>query len=429
VNSTVEKLNETKVKLTIEVPFVELQPHVNHAYTLFSEKVSIPGFRKGKVPRAMIDQKVGRAAVVDEAINNSMSGFYSFALKEHNLAVMNRPKVEITEFIDNEKLTFTAEVEVRPEISLPDFSKIEIVVDDIEIADSEVDEQVEVLRQRFGKLNTLENTPAKKGLFVSIDLEATIDGKEIEGGTAKSISYEVGSNSMIDGLDDALEGLNVGESKTFDTKLVGQAEGEKGEVKVTLQAVKERELPPLDAEFVKKASEFETLEELKADLKSRIERVKRLDQASQARDLLVEKILKEENIPVPTSIVEDEVTQHLESEGRQNDEAHKKEVTDQLIEQLKREILFDTIVSAENITPNDDELTQYIYRASANYGMNPDDFIKEISNAGQVNSMVAEVSRAKALAAIISRVKVVTKSGKVVDIESLNKTPEQTAAN
>jgi len=427
VKSAVEKLSPTRVKLSIEVNFEELEPYIAGAYKTLGERINIPGFRKGKIPTAMIDQRVGRPAVLDEAINSGLSPFYSAALKEENVFVIGRPTIEIKELVDREKFSFTAEVDVRPELALPNFSEITLTVDDVVVSDDEVAEQVDALRARFGTLTTVEKI-IENGDFVSIDLVATVDGKEVDGGTANDISYEVGTNRMVDGLDEALAGLKAGESKRFDTKLVGQKDDEKGAVDVTVKAVKHRDLPELNDEFAKLASEFETLAELRADVQTRLERVKHLEQGAHARDLLVEKLQADVEIPLPANVIEDEVNDHLEKEGRLEDAIHRAEVTEEVTKSLTQEILFDSIVQAEQVSVNENELTEYLVRASSRYGMTPDQFIKEVSEAGQITTMVAEVSRAKALAGVLARVKVVTKSGKVVNLEELAPKPAVPAA-
>jgi trigger factor len=425
LKSTVEKLTPTRVKLSIEVTFDELAPHVDGAYKTLSERINIPGFRKGKVPTAMIDQRVGRGAVLDEAINAALPTFYSQAAKDNDVLVIGRPDVEIVELKDKENFSFTVEVDVRPEISLPNFSQIKIEVDDVKVTDADIDEQIQSLRTRFGTLTTVEKNVAT-GDFVTIDLVATKDGNDLEGGTANDLSYEVGSASMIDGLDEALIGLAANGSKSFDTALVGMAEGEKGTVKVTVKAVKERELPPIDDAFAKLASEFETLAELKADLTTRLTRLKEMEQGAQARDLLVEKLTSTVEIPLPADIIEAEVNDHLEKEGRLEDDKHRAEVDLEVRTTITREFLLDSIVKAESVAVNETELTEYLVRAAARYGMSPDQFIKEVSDAGQVTTMVAEVARAKALAGVLARVQVVDKSGKKVDLEAL--APKQAPA-
>ena len=422
MKSAVEKLSETRTKLSIEVTFEELSPYLARASKALSEKINVPGFRKGKVPAALVEQRVGRTVILDEAINLSMGDFYSTAKKEHAIAAIGRPQVDITELVDKEKFSFTVEVDVRPDITLPNFSEMTITVDDVIVGDAEVDEQVDALRARFGTLTTVEKS-VESGDFVTIDLVASVGGKALDGGTANDISYEVGSNTMVDGLDDALLGLSVGESKRFSTTLVGMPAGEVGEVDVAVKAVKHRELPPLDDSFAKLSSEFDTLAELKNDVQLRIERVKNLEQGAAARDQLVETLVESLSIPLPQSFIEDEVTNHLKGEGRLEDTAHRDEVTAQTTKQLTYEIILDTIVSAEDVSVNENELTEYLVRQSQRYGMSPDQFIQEVTVNGQVSTMVSEVARAKALASVLGRVKVVTKSGKSIDLESLRPTP------
>ena len=395
-----------------------MSSHVADAYKKVATQVNIPGFRKGKVPAAMIDQRVGRGTVLDEAINAALPDFYGKAAREHSVAVLGRPVVDVKEFVDNEKLLFTVEVDVRPEVKLPDFSSITIEVGDLLVSDADVDEQVEELRTRFGTLTSVERAVAK-GDFATLDLEAFIKGELVDGGQANDISYEVGSDRMIDGLDDALIGMSAGETKKFETQLVGQAEGEKGEVQATVKAVKERELPPVDDAFAKLASEFDTLAELKADFVVRLGRVKKMEQGTQARDLLIKKLLADLDIPVPDSLVELEVADHLEGEGRSEDAEHRAEVDGQVRSSLKSDFLLDAIVQAEDIQITEMELTEYLVRTSQRYGMPPEQFAQELQKAGQIAQLVSEVTRAKALASVLERITVKDASGNVIDLEAL----------
>jgi trigger factor len=422
VKSSVEVLSPTRVRLDVEVPYAELEAHVANAYKKVAAQVNIPGFRKGKIPASMIDQRVGRGAVIDEAINSALPLFYGQAAREHNVAVIGRPEVDVKEFVDKDKLVFTVEVDVRPEVVLPDFSKITVEVDDVVVADADVDEQIESLRTRFGTLTTVERE-VKNGDFTTLDMTAFIDGKEVDGGQANDISYEVGSDKMIDGLDEKLIGMKASDVKTFETQLVGQQEGEKGEVTVTVKAVKERELPPVDDAFAKLASEFDTLAELKADFVVRLERVKKMEQGAQARDRLVEKLLAENEIPVPDNLVELEVNDHLEGEGRLEDAEHRAEVDGQVRSSLKSDFLLDAIVSSEDVQVTEIELTEYLVRTSQRYGMAPQQFAEELQKAGQIQQLVAEVTRAKALASVLGRITVKDASGNVIDLEALAPQP------
>ncbi|MEI6216165.1 MAG: trigger factor [Actinomycetes bacterium] len=428
MKSAVETLSPTRVRLSIEVTFEELEPHIANAFKSLSERINIPGFRKGKVPTAMVEQRLGRAAILDEAINAALPDFYNRAIREHEVLVIGRPNVDITELVDKEKLSFTVEVDVRPELDLPNFSEMTITVDDVIVADTEVAEQLDGLRARFGTLTTVEKA-IEDGDFVTLDLVASVDGAEIDGGTANDISYEVGTNRMIDGLDEALLGLSAGESKSFKAPLVGTAEGELGDIEVTVKAVKHRDLPELDDSFATMASEFETLNELRDDISTRLTRMKTLEQGTHARDLLIAQLIEKVSIPLPAGIIDDEVNEHLEREGRLEDDKHRAEVIDEVTKSLTQEILFDSIVKAEAVQVNETELTEYLVRSAARYQMTPDQFIKEVSDAGQITSIVAEVTRAKALAGVLSRVKVMTTSGKVVDLEALAPRAEEPIAD
>jgi len=418
VKSAVETISPTRVRISIDVDFNDLEPHVKRAYQSISERIVIPGFRKGKVPRAMIDQRVGRGAVLDEAINNALPDFYTQAARENDVLVVGRPSVDIKELKDNELVKFEVEVDIRPEIKLPDFSKIEINVDDVAVSDKDVEEQVEALRIRFGTLTTVEKDAAS-GDFVSIDLVARVDGKDVEGGSANGISYEVGSNRMIDGLDAALEGMKVNETKKFNAPLVGMKEGEEGEVEVTLKAVKKRELPELNDEFAKLASEFETLKELEADVRERLKRLKAMEQGAQARDNLLKHLLDSVEIPVPENLVKDEVHDHLEKENRLEDETHRAEVTEEITRSVRGDFLLDAIVKAEEVQVSEAELTEYLIRTAARYQMTPDQFAQQITQAGQVATLMAEVARTKGLAIVLERVKVKDASGNAVDLSAL----------
>ena len=425
MKSTIETLSPTRVRLDIEVPFEDLGSYIADAYKTVATRVNIPGFRKGKVPAAMIDQRVGRGTVLDEAINSAIPDFYAQAAREHTVLVVGRPTVDVKEFKDNEKLVFNVEVNIRPEVTLPDFSKITIEVDNAEVTDADIDEQVDELRARFGTLHTVERAVVK-GDFVTIDLTARIDGAEVDGGKANEISYEVGSDRMIDGLDDALVGLSAGETKTFTTQLVGQKDGETGDVEIVVKAVKERELPTADDSFAKLASEFDTLADLKKDFSERLARVKKLEQGAQARDLLVAKLLADLDIPVPDDLVLEEVNEHLAGEGRLEDETHRAEVDKEVRDSVKSEFLLDSIVKLEDVQVNEIELTEYLIRMSQRYGMGPEQFAQELQKAGQISSVVAEVTRAKALASVLGRISVVDKSGKKIELEELR--PAQASA-
>ena len=424
--TSVEKLSPTRAKLTISVTPEELKPSIAHAYEHIAEQINVPGFRKGKVPPPIIDQRVGKAAVLEHAVNEGMDGFYRAAVTEHELRPLGRPEADIVE-LPNEKdftgdLLLIIEVDVRPEVELPDYEGLELTVDSVEIDDAEVDAELERLRSRFGTLITVDR-PASNGDFVTLDLVATIAGTEVD--SANGISYELGSGELLEGIDEALDSLTADETTTFESKLLGgDHEGETAEVSVTVTAVKERELPAADDDFAQIASEFDTLDELTASLKEQVGRNKSFGQGGQARDLLVDKLLELVDVPVADSVIEDEVHRHLESEGRLEDDEHRAEVAESSTKAFKTQIVLDAIAEAEGVQVSQDELTQYLVQGAAQYGMDPNEFVQVLSQNGQIPAMVGEVARNKALAIALGKAKVTDAAGKAVDLSEFTAVPD-----
>lgn len=422
VKSAVETLEPTKVKLTVEVTYDELKPSIDHAYEHIAQDVVVPGFRKGKVPPRIIDQRVGRPAVLEHAINEGLSGFYAEAVRENKLRPLGQPEVEVTKVPgltaapagEEGELHFTAEVEVRPEITVPALDGIAVTVDDVEVSDEDVAARLDALRERFGTLVGVDR-PAAEGDFVVIDLTATIGDEQVD--NVSGVSYQIGSGNMLEGLDEALTGLSAGESTTFETALAGgDHAGETAQVNVTATTVKERQLPDADDDFAQLASEFDTLEELTADLRTQASSIKASNQAVQARDLLLEQLLAATEIPVPAGVVETEVHRHLEGEGRLEDDEHRAEVGEQATTALRNQILLDTLAEQLEIKVSQNELLDYLVNASRQYGMDPNTFIQTIDQQGQIPTMVAEVARSKALAVALRRVAVTDGSGQAVDL-------------
>ncbi len=420
VKTTVEKLNPTRVKLTISVSPAELKPSVDHAYSHIAEQVNIPGFRKGKVPPPIIDQRVGRGEVLNHAVNDALDKVYREAVDSENIRPLGRPEANVSELPDIKDFTgdlvVVVEVDVRPEFTLPNLDGLELVVDSVKVDADEVEAELQTLLARFGTLVTVDR-PAKTGDFAQIDLTATIAGNEVD--TAKAISYEIGSGELIDGIDEALDSLSAGETTTFESKLLGgDNEGERAEIVVTLLAVKERELPAADDDFAQIASQFDTIDELKADIEEQLGRSKVFGQGAQARDQIVDKLLEIIDIPVPEKLVEDEVDRHLENENRLEDDEHRAEVTVSSEKTFRSQILLDAIVEQEKVKVSQDELTQYLVQGAAQYNMEPAEFVNVLQKNGQIPGMIGEVARGKALATVLSKAKVVDETGAVVDISA-----------
>ncbi len=426
-NSTVEKLTPTRVKLSITVTPDDLKPSIAHAYEHIAQDVQIPGFRKGKVPAPIIDQRIGRGAVIEHAVNEGLDKFFRDATAEHKLRIVGRPSAEITQW-PNEKdfsgdLLVDVEVDVRPEIELPSYDGITLTVDAVEADDAALDAELENMRARFGTLVPVDR-PAAKGDFVELDLVATIDGAEID--RAEGVSYEVGSGELLEGIDDAIESLTAGEDTTFRSKLVGgDHAGSEAEVSVSVKAVKERELPEADDDFAQIASEFDTIAELRASLAERVAQQGVFTQGSAARDKLVETLLEQIEIPVPPQLIEDEVHNHLEGEGRLEDEVHRAEVTEASEKQFRTQVLLDTIAEQADVQVSQEELSQYLIQSAAQYGMAPQEFVEALQSSNQLPALVGEVARNKALAIALGKVKVVDTNGKAVDLSDFVVTDDE----
>ncbi len=422
MKSAVETLNPTRVKLTVEVPFDELKPSLDAAYKTIGGQINVPGFRAGKVPARIIDQRVGRGAILQEAVNDALPRFYGQAVEENKIRPLGQPEVDVTEVPaeEGQDLKFTIEVDVRPELTLPDYDGVAIEVDvvDSEAAAADVEERMTALRQRFGTLTGVDRVAAT-GDFVSIDLEAKIGEEDID--AAKGISYEIGSGNMIDGLDDALVGMAAEESKTFTAPLSGgEHEGKDADINVTVQSVKERVLPDLDDDFAQLASEFDTLEELSADIQAQAERAKKMEQGVQARDKVLEYLLDNTEIPIPEALVEAEVKQHLEGESRLEDDEHRAEVDENTRKAMRSQFLLDAIAEKEQVSVGQPELIEYLVMSAQQYGMDPNDFAKAVDEGGQIPAMVAEVARRKALAAVLEKANIVDTAGTAIDLNELN---------
>ena len=418
VTSTVEKLTPTRVKLHITVTPDELKPSIAHAYEHIAKDVQIPGFRKGKVPAPIIDQRIGRGAVLEHAVSEGLDGFYRQAVEAESIRVLGRPSAEVVEWPAEKDfsgdLEVDVEVDVRPEFDLPAYEGLTIEVDAVEVDEAAIDEELDKLRSRFGTLVTVDR-PAASGDFVELDLVATIDGAEID--RAEGVSYEVGSGELLEGIDEAIDSLTAGEDTTFRSKLVGgDHAGQEAEVSVSVKAVKERELPDADDDFAQIASEFDTIAELRDSLSERVSQQSVFTQGSAARDKLVEQLLEQVEIAVPPQLIEDEVHAHLEQESRLEDDEHRAEVTEASEKQFRTQMLLDAIAEQAEVQVSQEELTQYLVQSAAQYGMAPQEFVQALQQQNQLPAVVAEVARNKALAVALGKVTVVDTAGNTVDL-------------
>ncbi len=428
--TSVEKLSPTRAKLTITVTPDELKPSIEHAYEHIAEQVAIPGFRKGKVPAAIINQRVGRGAVIEHAVNEGLDGFYRAAVAEAKVVPLGRPSADIVEWPNAEDFTgdllVTIEVDVRPEIKLPKYDGVAVKVDAIEVSADDIQTELEALQSRFGTLIAVDR-PAKTGDFLTLDLIASIDGNEVDNATG--ISYELGSGELIAGIDEAVDSLTAGEATSFESVLLGgDHEGQTALINVNVTAVKERELPKADDDFAQMASEFDTLKELKESLKEQAAKRKVAGQGAQARDLLIDQLIAATEIPVAEAIIDEEVHRHLEGEGRLEDDVHRAEVIESSTKAYKLQVLFDAIAEAEGVELSEDEITQYLFQSAMQYGMAPQEFIAALSESGQLPAVLSELSRNKVVAKVLAKAKVTDSKGKAVDLSEFTRTADDDAA-
>ena len=431
VKTDVEELSPTRVRLTVEVPFDELKPSLDHAYREVGRQVRIPGFRPGHVPRQVLDQRVGRGAVLEHAINDAVPELYLKAVREAEVSALGQPEVEITKLEDGTEIAFTAEVDVRPSFEIPDLAQLQVVVDDADVSPDQVEEYLSALRERFASLRAA-NRPAESGDYVSIDLAAQVDGKAVEDAQATGVSYEIGSGTMLDGLDEVLEGMAADETATFQTELAGgQHAGSQADVTVTVRSVKVKDLPELDDDFAQSASEFNTVGELRANTRKQLEIVRKAGQAGQARDRAIEAVLARIDMPLPEALVDHEIEHRRESLERDLDQAGltmdgyaqsrqlstadiEKEIADEVRRSVKARFILDQLAEQENLSVEQDEIGQYISELAYQQGVPPEQFARQLTSSGQLGAVVSDVLRSKAADLLAQRVKVADESGRKV---------------
>jgi trigger factor len=418
VKSTVEKLSPTRVRINVEVPFTELQGDFDQAFKELAKTIRMPGFRPGKVPVKLLQSRIDKQAMLDQVVGEAVPARYSEAVASSDVQPLGQPEIEVTNKEYGADLTFTAEVDVRPEITLPDLSALAFTVDPIEVSDEEVDVEMQNLRARFGTLTGVERA-AEEGDFVSIDLSATVDGEDVPEAKTEGLSHEVGSGQLIEGLDDAIKGLKTDETRVFPTKLVaGDHAGQEAQVTVTVKSIKERELPEPDDEFAQLASEFDTIEELKESLADQVRQTKRIGQAEQIRDKALETLLEQVDVPLPEAIVQAQVddTIHNAIHGLDHDEAKFEEA---LVEEgssreefdadnrsnaekaVKTQLLMDTIADELDIQVGQNDVTERLVLMSRQYGIEPQQLLQVLQQNNQLPAMFADVRRGLTIAAIV----------------------------
>lgn len=432
MKSSVEQLSPTRVRINVEVPFTELEPDFQRAYQELAKQVRLPGFRPGKVPTKLLEARFGREEMLDQVVNEALPARYGQAVSETEVHPIGRPEIEVTKKEYGEDLAFTAEVDVRPELSLPDLSSLQVSVDPIEVSDEDVEAELQSLRARFGTLTGVDR-PVADGDFVSIDLSATVNGEEVPGAAAEGLSHEVGSGRLIDGLDDALIGMSVDESKEFTAKLAtGEHAGQDARVTVTVKTIKQRELPDPDDEFAQLASEFDTIDELRTNLRDQVARIKRAQQAEKIQQATMDALLEQVDVPLPEAIVqaqfdsalhgaidsvghdEDKFAEVLAQQGKTREE-FEAETRTAVEKDVQRQLLFDALADDLQIQVGQDDLTERLVATSRQYGIEPQQLFAYLQENNQLPAMFADVRRGLAIAAVVSAATVTDTDGNVVD--------------
>jgi len=440
VKTDVEELSPTRVRLNVEVPFDELKPSLDKAYREVGRQVRIPGFRPGRVPPPVIDRRVGRDVVLSQAVNDALPDLYAKAVSEGDISVLGQPDVEITSLDDGKALSFTVEVDIRPKFELPDLASLAVTVDDTQVTPDEVAEYLGNLQERFASLKAVQR-PVQTDDYVSIDLSASVDGEPVEDAQASGLSYQVGSQSLLDGLDDALVGMSAGESTTFRTELAGgELAGREADVTVTVHSVKVKEVPGLDDDFAQLASEFDTLGELRANTRDQLERMKATQQVIQARDRALDALIDKVDIPLPEGVVAEEVTQNRDSleqqlqragatlEGylemaNQTEEQFDADLEQRARRAVKISLVLDQLAREEELSVDQAELSAYVTRQAEQMGVAPERLAKQLADDGRLSFAAAEVLRGKAMNLIAERVKVTDPAGHEVDVKAALNAP------
>ncbi|SDB88228.1 trigger factor [Raineyella antarctica] len=437
--STVEQLSPSRAKITVEVPFAELKPHLDKAYKEIAQQVQIPGFRPGHIPAAIIDQRFGPGVALEQALNEALPGLYSSAVDEHGLVPLTQPEIEVTKLEVGESVEFTAEVDVRPDFMIPAFDGIEVEVDAVESTEDELEEQVKILRERFAT-NTEVDRAAKEGDLVTFDLKATKDDELVEGGEAEGVTYRVGAGGMVEGMDEALTGMKAGETKSFTSTLVGgPAAGQEADIEVTVTKVQEQELPEVDDDFAQMVSEFDTADEMYDDLRENLARMHRVDQANTARDKVLEAVIGQIDMELPENLLASEISarnnqvdqelaqagmtlkQYLadSDETEESEEEFRANLAQRSAEAVKAQLVLDRIAEDQDLQIEQTDLTEHLFaRARANR-TSPEQEMQHMLEHDHTNEWMTEIRRAKALALIVQSATVKDTEGNVIDLKNL----------
>ena len=421
MRSTLETVEPTKVRINVVVEPDELGPAIDRTARRLSREVRVPGFRKGKVPRQVIEARIGRDALLAEAIEQeAVPEFYAKAIEELGVQPLSRAQVEPPDYTDGEPLSFSATIEVMPDLDLPPYRGIEVERPSLEVTDEHVDAQLERLRERFAQLEVI-GRPLAKGDFAQIDLRATHHTEEIPELTRTDFLYEVGSGTVVPELDNELEDKRKGDILRFNATLPEEAgEGLAGReitFQVLVKEAKAKVLPKLDDDFAQEASEFDTLEELRADLRQRLEEAAEAQRASELETRVLQAYLDQAEVPVPESMVHDELhyranrfaqqltmmgtnlDQYLQALGQTADDVEA-DLRAQSERAVRAQLVLEAIAQAEGFEATDEEIEAELRRQAQRVGRDPEEVRRALAD-GRIGVIAGDILRSKALAYMV----------------------------
>lgn len=448
MQTTVEETDKHTVRLTVEVDPERFGKDLDRAYRKVAQEVRIPGFRKGKVPRRIIDAQIGKEAVLGEFLEDSVPAYYREALRENELAPIAEPDIDLQQVEEGKPFVFSVVVEVRPRLQLEDddYKGLEVERPSVEVTDAEVDDLLGSLRERFAELETVQR-PAARGDYVVIDLRATVHDQEVPEATRPDFLYEVGAGEFTGALDEQLEGKRAGEILKFNAELdqrFGERAGQEVSFQVLLKEVKGKNLPAADDAFAKTASEFDTLEELRQALREQIGKNKERSADAEVRDRVLKTLVDATQVDLPETLV-DEETEHRVQHARERAEQlgisleqllglqgtdelrFRADAREHAIRAIVADLVLEGVARKEDLQVTAEELGQEIGQLAQALGREPKEVAKSLDRSGQVVALAGDIIRSKALDVLVEHANVTPEGGATPEItapEAPSDTPE-----
>ena len=420
----VEQLEEKNmVKLVIEATAEEFEAGLNTAYNKSKSKINVPGFRKGKAPRKIIEQLYGQEVFFEDAANAIIPDAYAKACIESELDIVSQPKISVTQLEKGKPFVFEAEVAVRPEVELGNYKGVEVSKVDTEATDADVEEEIKKVAEQNSRTITVEDRAVKDGDMTVIDFEGFIDGEAFEGGKGENYPLTIGSHSFIDNFEDQIIGMNIGDEKEINVTFpedyhAEELKGKPATFKVSVKEIKEKQLPDIDDDFAQDVSDFDTLDEYKADLKKKIAERKEAEAKRQKETKAIEKIVADSKMDIPQAMIDTQVTrmaedfaQRLQQQGLSLETYFKytgltaEKILDDMkpeaVKRIQNSLVLEAVAKAENIQVSDDEFNAELSKMAEMYKMEVDK-IKEFMGESEEKQMRDDIAIQKAVDLIVS---------------------------